>query len=110
MRGSEFRFMMKLPAQGDSSGYSFANSLWESFAFDLVSGNIPHSEDITGVRVVDRSRQEIWIRFELWFSFKDADTDPRGKAIKDYIFNEYINKNNLTTSDIFTFENHRSYQ
>ena len=102
--------MLKLPAQGESSGYSFVNNLWESFAFDLVSGRLPHTEDIQGVRVGDRSRQELWIRIEIWFSFKDADSDPRGKAIKDFIFNEYINKNNLPTSDIFQFENHRAYQ
>lgn len=84
------------------------NKLWEAFAFDVVSGRMPHTEQISGVRISDRSKQDFWIRIEVWLKFKDADKDPRGIEIKEFIKKEYIDRYSLPSEDIIP-ENHYTF-
>lgn len=102
--GSEFRFTLQ--PSGEKSTYPFLNQLWEDFVVDLISGRIPHAQEIVGIRMVDKSRNEPMLRLEVWMSFNNADSDSRGDAIKNYIFNEYLKKNGLPTGDVLKFENH----
>lgn len=73
---------------------------------DLISGRIPNAHEIAGIRIVDKSRSDPLIRLEVWMNFNNADSDPRGDAIKNFIFQEYLRKNELPTADVLKFENH----
>lgn len=105
--GSEFRFTLNLiPEKQSYSG--FLNQLWEDFVLDLISKRTPHTSDIAGIRIADKTRgdQQV-IRIEVWMKFHNADTDPRGVAIKNFILEEYLKKHDLPSgADVLKFENH----
>ncbi len=102
--GSEFRFTLTLPAE--KSSWAFLNQLWEDFVVDLISRKMPHDDEIAGIRIVDKSRDTLVLRLEVWMKFNNADSDPRGDAIKNFVFTEYLKKHDITTSDALKFENH----
>lgn len=51
---------------------------------DLVTGKIPHTDDIAGVRICDKSRNDLQIRIEFWLKFPKEE-DARGAAIQEYL-------------------------
>lgn len=68
------------------------NEFWESLALDLTTRTMPFVEDITGVRIVDKSRagQEAF-RLEFWTKFNSQETES-GRAISAFIEENYLKK------------------
>ena len=73
-----------------------------------MSSRFPHSDEIAGVRVADKSRggNEFYLRLEIWTKFKDEDTDVN-REMREFIIKEYVEKFNLSTK--VTFRNHKAY-
>ena len=104
--------MLQIGSQhlGDKSTNDYiivTNKLWEDMASDLVIGKLPHAEEIAGIRILDKSRQDVLVRIEFWFKFPNADTDPRGVDVKNYVNKEYLDKYQIGTEN-FKFENHQA--
>lgn len=63
---------------------------------DLITGGIPCAEDITGVRIVDKSRgSEPTIRLEVWLAFPEGHNDQRGIDIRNHILDVHFAKAEL---------------
>ena len=63
--------------------------LWEELVLDLITKQIPFSEEITGVRILDKSRSgQEQFRFEVWTKF--ADDNDRYQAIQQHLINNFI--------------------
>lgn len=82
--------------------YETYNQIWEEVVSDLVTAKIPHTNDIAGVRICDKSRNDVVIRIEVWLKFFE-DKDPRAVAIMEYLKQE-INVRHKFAADIsFSF-------
>ena len=66
--------------------------MWEDIISDIVSKRMPHSDDIAGIRICDKSRNDPIIRREVWLKFANGDKDPRGIAIKNFVIAECFEK------------------
>lgn len=50
--------------------------MWEKLVLTVISGEFPHSDKVTGVRVFDRSRGgSEQLRLEIWFTFSNEESD-----------------------------------
>lgn len=78
--GSELR--CNLPS---SLTYKLYNQIWEEIVTDLVLKKLPHADEVAGVRIFDRSRNnELTIRLDIWLKFPEEHGD-KTKAIKAYL-------------------------
>ena len=78
--GSELR--CNLP---NNLTYKLYNKIWEETVTDLVTKKIPHADEVAGIRVFDRSRNnELTIRLDVWLKFADENGE-KTKAIKAYL-------------------------
>ena len=68
------------------------NGMWENLVLDLISKQVPFVEEVTGARIVDKSRQGGEnFRMEVWTKFNSQDSDA-GKAIYAYLDETYVQK------------------
>ena len=74
---------------------------------DLAIQRIPHSKEITGIRISDKTRGDLLIRLEIWVTYPNAEFDSRGKAIMAFVYKEYLEKYGLPTYDIIKCDNHK---
>lgn len=66
------------------------NKLWEELVLDVVTLQFPHVEDITGVRILDKSRAgQPQFRIEIWTKFNDKDNE-KAIAMLAYMDATYI--------------------
>ena len=72
---------------------------------DVVAKRIPHTDQIAGVRILDKSRggSELMLRLDVWTKF-NSDQSSEGQEIKEFIAKEYIDKHNLSSK--LMFKNH----
>lgn len=106
--GSEYRIQYPMRDAGDKADLTYISKIWEDFVLDLISHRIPHVDQIAGIRISDKSRNnEFIVRLEVWLKFPDGDKDPRGVDIKNYITSAYLEKHGLPNyPDNIKFENH----
>lgn len=59
---------------------------------DLVLKKLPHADEVAGVRIFDRSRNnELTIRLDIWLKFPEENGD-KTKAIKAYLGENVFDK------------------
>lgn len=87
-QGSEFRCI--LPS---NLTFKLYNEIWDSIVTDLVLKKLPHADEVAGIRIFDRSRNnELIIRLDVWLKFPD-EHDEKTKAIKAYLAANVFDKN-----------------
>lgn len=93
-QGCELRIMLQSAGQ-EKLTFTLLDKIWSDLVFDLVSGRIPNVSDITGIRICDKSRNDLMVRVEIWLKFPNGDKDPKGVAIKEFITKEYLEEKHL---------------
>jgi hypothetical protein len=83
--GSEFKFMIIPLGATSAQSIDQVNEIWEEIVVDLITGRIPHSDDIAGIRINDKSRGELLVRVEVWLKFPNWNQEQKGKDIQNYI-------------------------
>jgi hypothetical protein len=63
------------------------DKLWKDLIFALVGEQLPHSEFVNGIRILDRMKKHQFIKFELWIS---CGVGAYKKESKDFIQNNKI--------------------
>lgn len=87
-QGSEFRCI--LPS---NLTFKLYNEIWDSIVTDLVLKKLPHADEVAGIRIFDRSRNnELIIRLDVWLKFPE-EHDEKTKAIKAYLAANVFDKN-----------------
>jgi hypothetical protein len=76
--GSELRCLLP------SLVYKMYNQIWEEIITDLVTKKIPHADEIAGIRIFDRSRNDVTIRLDVWLKFAHEHGE-KTKAIRAYL-------------------------
>jgi len=107
IQGCEFRFTITLNQSWaarsetpiDING-SAVNKVWEDIVVDLITKKLPHADQVTGIRLSDKSRNDFTVRLDIWLLFSDGDKDPRGMQMKEYITKDIIEKHKLPTPDV----------
>jgi len=113
--GSEFRFYLQFPMHAENSGFTLLDKVWEGIVLDLVSENLGTKEEIAGIRIVDKSRDNMLnVSLQVWLLFRDDGSDEKKKVratkIRDFIISEHIVKNQIaSTPDNVKFENHHKW-
>jgi len=60
-------FLIKLATNPKEGMFEFLNLIWESLTQDVITKRIPHSNQILGVRIVDKCYQgKVHFRIEVW--------------------------------------------
>lgn len=97
-KGGEFQVNLN-NVDGD---FNFVNSLWEQLALDVVAQRFPSTDQIVGVRILDKSRggQELVLRLDVWTRFNSEHNDV-GREIRDFISKEYIEKHQFNAKIMF---------
>ena len=51
--------------------WDFVNQLWEQLVLDVVAKKFPHTDQIAGVRILDKSRggNELVLRLDVWTKY-----------------------------------------
>jgi hypothetical protein len=85
IQGCEFRFTITLnqswAARSETAidiNGSAVNKVWEDIVVDLITKKLPHADQVTGIRLSDKSRNDFTVRLDIWLLFPDGDKDPRG--------------------------------
>lgn len=87
-KGGEYKMRLYLNNIQEPT-LDFLNKVWESLVQDLITNRFPHSEEVVGVRIVDKSfANKENFRIEVWTRY-DVDTSEKAKAIREFIDTEY---------------------
>ena len=97
-KGGEYQAALNL----QDKGFEFLNELWEMLVLDMISNKFPHAKDVTGVRIVDKSRggNELFTRLEIWTKFGEENNE-HGREMKAYITSEYLEKHGIGMKAVF---------
>ncbi len=81
------------------------NTIWQTLVLEVITQTIPHSDLITGIRLVDKSNSSLELfRLEIWVSFNDEFTE-EGKKVRDYLNTNYLA--NIKTKCSLKFNSHK---
>jgi len=69
--GSEYQMMLD-----DCQNPEFVDEFWQQLVIRIVGETLPHSDQVNGIRLIDKSKGELGIRLEIWVKF-DKDNDPK---------------------------------
>lgn len=92
-KGGEYKMRLFLDNTNETF-LDFLNRIWESLVQDLITHKFPYSEEILGVRIVDKSfPNKETFRIEVWTRY-DNENSEKAKSIKDFIDLQYNAKYN----------------
>jgi hypothetical protein len=94
-KGGDFCYKMM-----ETNNMDTINKAWEDLILDIITKQFPFVEEITGARILDKSRAgQEQFRIEVWTKFSDQHSEA-GKAMYSYIDTNYVSKLNSSSQKI----------